>query len=266
MTDEMMHTRSEATDVTQQPCEGEAPANIQPGVTVITAPLPEGTVIQLESSNVITPGHVPVVVATAGEGYPTLSEGDAATFLLPVDFGRGYAVMLSDTADEVIIDAEVYDILYHGLDGAENPGPTHYTVRDLLLGLEPLADWGTVHFAGWVTAGGDPVDTIPAGTTGFLELYAAWRGIERQIIFRGNGTQVEHMPANLTGLPGDPVVLGHTVPRRAGYTCLGWQIVKGIEPPGFRFREPPPGPIIPPGGTLIMPDGDIVLYAAWQRR
>lgn len=72
-----------------------------------------------------------------------------------------------------------YDISYE-LDGSENDSenPTSYTVEDTITLNNPTKDGA--YFAGWYTDSSysNQIETIAAGTTGDLTLYANWEEVE----------------------------------------------------------------------------------------
>ncbi|MDL2226006.1 InlB B-repeat-containing protein [Eubacteriales bacterium OttesenSCG-928-M02] len=146
----------------------------QENIPTITGALTGEAIIQLEESDYVDINSIPLLVGTGDTAtYPVLTAGDAEAFVVPDSF-TGYGTQLTAGADGVEIAVSDYSITYHDLYGVENPNPLEYNVADLPITLMAPSERAGYTFLGWYDAAGNPMTTIPVGTTGDLDIYARW--------------------------------------------------------------------------------------------
>lgn len=221
-------------------------------VPFITAPLTGGAQIQLEASSYISPKSVPFAVSEKGGGYAKLGETDRAAWRLPPNWGPGYAVVLNDALDQVLVTYETYSIVYKNLRGAANPNPTSYCIADLPIILSDPGQRSSYLFKGWYDAEGRRITEIPVGTTGDIVLTAAWEKVF--LLFDGNAHCVTNMPEAINVEPGETIPIPSTIPSRSCYCFAGWN----TSPSGT-------GASYAPGGVITVENGSIELFAQWRR-
>lgn len=171
-------------------------------------------IAKLEHTLVIDPA-VPPTATTAGktEGSHCSVCGEVvvAQEVIPPPEGEAYTIIYHPYAD----DAYLMKI------GINNPNPCYYETAKGLK-LQNIKVDGYV-FEGWYDgegANGELVKTIPAGTTGDIELYAKWTPREYTIQFDcGTTNQIVEVPSKKY-----KVSEGATLsnPDWHGYTFLGW--------------------------------------------
>lgn len=146
-------------------------------IAYITGPLIQGTVVQLDLSNYVTPNvaGTPIVVAESTVTYPILTQADAEKFIKPSTEFEDWVIRLSDDNTQVLlVKIPNFTITYQNLLGAVNPNPQTYTAADLPITLTLPGPVRGYRFVNWYNAAGQVVTVIPAGTTGNLTFYARW--------------------------------------------------------------------------------------------
>ncbi len=143
-----------------------------------------------------------------------------------------------------------YAITYHLNGGSAHSNPATYTEASLPLTLTP-ATWGANAFEGWYS---DPglatyVASIPAGTTGDIDLYAGW--ILPTISFDPNGGTGSMAPQQAPA--GDSLTLASVAFSRPGYAPSGWNTASNGSGTAYGL-----------GATITMPASDTMLYAQWS--
>jgi uncharacterized repeat protein (TIGR02543 family) len=141
-----------------------------------------------------------------------------------------------------------YTITYHNLNGQTHTNPATYTV--IYSGnLVDLPHTTTEISLGWYTAasGGTRVQTISAGTTGNLNLYAQWQTRTFTVSFSSNGgSAVEPITQ-----PYGALITKPTNPTRTGYTFVAWYKEGGLTNE-WNFS------------VDTVPAENITLYAKWK--
>jgi uncharacterized repeat protein (TIGR02543 family) len=117
-----------------------------------------------------------------------------------------------------------YTITYNNLNGGSNnaANPAAYTVEDLPLTLAAPSRTGYT-FGGWYDNGGftgDPVTSIPGGSTGDKIFYAKWTPASYTITYTLNGGS--NNAANPAAYTVEDPAITLAAPARAGYTFGGW--------------------------------------------
>lgn len=143
-----------------------------------------------------------------------------------------------------------YAITYHLNGGSAHSNPATYTEASLPLTLTP-ATWGANAFEGWYS---DPglatyVASIPAGTTGDIDLYAGW--ILPTVSFDPNGGTGSMAPQQAPA--GDSLTLASVAFSRPGYAPSGWNTASNGSGTAYGL-----------GATITMPASDTTLYAQWS--
>lgn len=88
-----------------------------------------------------------------------------------------------------------------------------------------------------------------------LTLYAQWTQNQNNLIFDPNTTDdINNLPENISYAPGDTVTVPNQIPTREGYNFVEWNTL----PDGT-------GTSYQPGDSFTAPDGDITLYAQWDK-
>lgn len=146
-------------------------------VAYITAPLIQGTVVQLDLTNYVTPNDAgtPIVVAESTATYPILVQSDADKFFKPTTEFEDWVIRLSDDNTQVLLVRLPNDtITYQNIFRTVSPNPQTYTASELPIILNPPGPVRGYRFVNWYNTAGQVVTVIPAGTTGDLILYARW--------------------------------------------------------------------------------------------
>jgi uncharacterized repeat protein (TIGR02543 family) len=148
-------------------------------------------------------------------------------------------------------DLITYFITYH-LDGGTNheANPASYTVESAAIALQPPEKHGYT-FLGWFTDADftRPVETIPHGSTGDMEIWAKWEVTVYPILYVTNGG--DNDPRN----PSTYTVLDNIYlypPDRPGFEFAGWFDNEAYE--GSAISRILPGTARP-----------LLLYARWSR-
>ncbi len=157
---------------------------------------------------------------------------------------------VGDRAYVAVFEPIRYTITYGGMDGAENPNPTYYTVKSGKITLLAPTKPGYT-FTGWLIAGEGEAQMeveIPAGSMGDLTFTANWEIITYTLDFdTADGTVTGNLPGEYTVLS-DAISIPN--PVRNGYTFLGWVLFGG---------EPQKDLVIPQGSV-----GDRAYVAEWE--
>lgn len=154
---------------------------------------------------------------------------------------------IQTTESDVVVYAKwsliEYKITYNGTEDAENNNPTTYTVESEEIILQPLEREG-YRFNGWFDTQGKEVTSIPAGSTGDIELTAQF---EKEYTVRYEGTMDAPNP-NPTSFflsDGEKPLLNLS---QTGYTFDGW-----FADQEYQNRVT----------SIGIAEGDLTLYAKW---
>lgn len=233
-------------------------------IVQITGALTGTSVIQLESSDYVTPvpEAAPIVVGAATASYTTLTQADADAFRKPPEGFDGWDIILSTDKTQVLLTLVTYQIQYENLRGAVNTNPAFYTVNTPDITLLPPEPLPGSYFLGWYDApeGGTMVTRIPQGSTGDIILYARWETIPEDytITFNGNDEccpKATRIPDPITVSSGQSAVLPQVIPVRRGYCFTGWN----TDPCGN-------GTLYLPGALIDTLNTNLTLYAVWCRK
>jgi len=112
----------------------------------------------------------------------------------------------------------VYDITFNENGGTKVPDIT-YTVEDPEITLPETTKPG-YDFDGWVDENGDPVEKIPTGSIGDIELTATWKVIEYAISYDLDGGTVNGTNPETYTIESDDITLIN--PTKDGFTFIGW--------------------------------------------
>jgi uncharacterized repeat protein (TIGR02543 family) len=158
-----------------------------------------------------------------------------------------------------------YKITYRNVNGAANPNPTTYTAADLPINLKDLTGRVGYTFNAWYTDDTykTVVKTIPANTTGNLELWARW-GDDPDDPDAPDRYTITYDAKSLSGgrlTPDHPtsftikdLPVGVPVASRNGYTFAGWYLDADGSTQLVQSE----------GVWQITTVGDKVLYARWS--
>jgi len=113
-----------------------------------------------------------------------------------------------------------FDINYNNIEDAENPNPSFYSDLSGEIILQDISRVG-YEFLGWFDAaeGGSKVESIPAGSTGDIELYAYWDTINYDITYYNIKGAANANPATYT-IESENIELQAL--EKDGYEFLGW--------------------------------------------
>ncbi len=138
-----------------------------------------------------------------------------------------------------------YAIIYNGIDASnENKNPTVYTVESAGASLEKPKRNG-YEFTGW-RFNGSPVNTIPTGVTGNIELDATWAPIRYSITY-----------SNTIGADTGALPTSYTI-EDGGLPLPSLSDIKGARFDGWQINGTPVTEL--KGGSY----GDITVDASWE--
>ncbi len=176
-------------------------------------------------------------VLTGAIALPTGLTSPAGTFLGWEWDGESVTEIPADAKGDIHLTAVWetvrYTISYFGLEaGDSNPNPSSYTIAETVTLQAPIRLGYT--FLGW-TRNGTPISEIPAGTTGTVNLTAAFVPTEYHISYTNTkGVDTSTFPARYTAQGGAVVLPVLEAP--AGFVFLHWEL-----PDGTKISEIPAG-------------------------
>lgn len=154
----------------------------------LTAPLENGSVIQLDSSDYVTPNAegTPIIVGAAADSYPVLTQADADAFEKPPKGFDNWIIKLSDDHTQVLlVPVTNYTVTFDGNDRCCPhaqciPSPVTVPESTAVILPEQIPFRRGARFLSWNTdpcGKGTPYypgESI-SGLTSDLTLYAIWR-------------------------------------------------------------------------------------------
>ena len=199
--------------------------------------------IKQENTVVAATGHKPEVIPAVPATYESVGYTEGTRCSVCGEILEGHEPYGPLEKNEYPITYHLYaDDAYLQSVGVENPNPDSYISQDGLR-LQNIRAEGYV-FEGWYDgegANGELVKTIPAGTTGEVELYAKWT--EREYTINFDSPDVPVPSIKYTVSKGATL----TNAKCYGYTFVGWSDDNGF----LRSK-------IKPGTT-----GNLTLHANW---
>lgn len=121
-----------------------------------------------------------------------------------------------------------YKIVYQNMSGATNnaSNPSTYTIKSSKITFKAPTKKGYV-FAGWYTTSKykTQIKTIPAGSTGNINVFAKWTPIKYNLAFNANGGKGT-MSKKTSISYGSTITLPKNKFTRDGYLFTGWNIKK----------------------------------------
>ena len=190
------------------------------------------------------------------QGWAEEAEADAADFLPGQSYGEDRELSLY-----AVWTPRTWDVQYALNGGQGGPESQIKTYGAALTLPDTVPTREGFEFLGWSTKFGDSVPSYFPGDSfteegdprgdGPITLYAVWQIKLFLVSYHPNGG--EDAPPPQLKTYGRALILSTDIPRRTGYTFLGWSKSRSAaEPdylPGDRFTE----------------NADRVLYAVWQR-
>ena len=118
-------------------------------------------------------------------------------------------------------------------------------------------------FLGWNTdryaTNGSSMFTAGSGVGSSFTLYAIWEPVDvgvYSVIYKPNTTdEVTNLPMSEAFFFGETAIISDTVPKRNGYTFLGWSTVSGATSIDSNYNA----------GSKYTDGKDLILYAVWKK-
>lgn len=180
----------------------------------------KGTIEVSRNDTIIkSPGHTVVVDQAVEATYDStgLTEGSHCSVCNTVLKAQDVIPKLQRTEYAIVYNISNNDTYLETLE-IENPNPSTYTKEDG-LNLRNLNVSGYI-FEGWYDGMGsnaEQIKTIPAGTTGVVDLYAKWTPINYNISFDNTGLFT--VPSETYQINQDKILPS---PKLSGYVFVGW--------------------------------------------